>query len=121
MRHRFLLFLSVLVLSSEACGPIEFISQVTVRAERAVNDAKLMHARRWAPYEYWGAVAYLEQAKYRAGYGDFQTSYRYGKKAEKMATEAARLTKIRVDEDRDVNRAKSRSRARPRSGRRDVP
>ena len=123
MRHRAFHFLPIFVLLSAgaACGPIEFVSQVTIRAERAVNDAKLMHADRWAPYEYFGASAYLEQAKFRAGYGDFQTSYRYGKKAEKMAKDAARLTKIRVDEDRDVNRSKTPATSRPTPRRRQVP
>lgn len=123
MRQRITRFLPILVLFSmgAACGPIEFVSQVTIRAERAVSDAKLMHAERWAPYEYFGAAAYLEQAKFRAGYGDFQTSYRYGKKSEAMAKDAARLTKIRVDEDRDVNRSKARTVARPAPRRRSAP
>lgn len=94
--------IGVVILAVGACGPIQFVSQVTIRAEKSVAEAKLQHADKYAPYEYYGAEAYLEQAKHRAGFGDFQTSYRYGKKAEKMAKEAVRLTKIRREEEQDV-------------------
>jgi hypothetical protein len=92
------------VMALGACGPIQFVSQVTIRAEKSVADAKLQQADKYAPYEYYGAEAYLEQAKHRAGFGDFQTCYRYGKKAEKMAKEAVRLTKIRREEEEDVTK-----------------
>ena len=96
------------------CGPIQFVSQVTIRAEKAVAEAKLQQAAKYAPYEYYGAEAYLEQAKHRAGFGDFQTSYRYGQKSEKMAKEAVRLTKIRREEERDVAKPGERDASRPR-------
>lgn len=83
------------------CGPIQFVSQVTLRAEKAVAAAKLRHSDRYAPYEYFGAEAYLEQAKYRAAYGDFQEAYRYGKKSEAMADKAVSLTKRRMEEESD--------------------
>jgi hypothetical protein len=85
-----------------ACGPIQFVSQVTIRAEKSVAAARLHKAHIYAKYEYYGAEAYLEQAKHRAGFGDFQTSYRYGKKAEKMANKAVKLTKLRREEESDV-------------------
>ena len=88
--------------SISACGPIQFITQVTLRAEKAVAAAKLQKADVHAPYEYWGAVSYLEQAKHRAGFGDFQTSYRYGKKSEKMAKKAIKLTRRRKEEASDA-------------------
>lgn len=95
---------SALVASLIACGPIQFVSQVTIRAEKAVADAKVLKADKYAPYEYYGAGAYLEQAMHRAGFGDFQTSYRYGKKAEQMANKAAKLAKQRRDEEGDVSK-----------------
>jgi hypothetical protein len=85
-----------------ACGPIQFISQVTIRAEKSVAAAKLNQAEKYAPYEYWKAVSFLEEAKHRAGFGDYQTSYRYGKKAQKMADKAVKLSKRKKEEEGDV-------------------
>lgn len=97
-------FAVLLTASLGACGPIQFVSQVTIRAEKAVEDAKLQKADKYAPYEFYGAKVFLEQAMHRAGYGDFQTSYRYGQQAEKMANKAAKLAKQRRDEEGDVTR-----------------
>jgi hypothetical protein len=95
--------LGVLVASGLfACGPIQFISQVTIRAEKAVATAKLHKAHIYAKYEYYGAEAFLEQAKHRAGFGDFQTAYRYGVRSEKLANKAVKLTNLRREEERDV-------------------
>jgi len=105
---------AILAIALAGCGPIQFISQVTIRAEKSVADAKLQQADKYAPYEYYGAAAYLEQAKHRAAFGDFQTSYRYGKKSEKMAMEAVKLSKTRREEERDVNEPTDRP--RPRKG-----
>lgn len=96
-------FASVLAAGLVSCGPIQFVSQVTIRAEKAVADAKVQKADKYAPYEFYGAEAFLEQAMHRAGFGDFQTSYRYGKKAEQMANKAAKLAKQRREEEGDVS------------------
>ena len=88
--------------SSISCGPIQYISQVSIRAEKAVAAAKLQKADIYAKYEYYGARAYLEQAKHRAGFGDFQTAYHYGLKSEKLANKAVKLAKRRREEERDV-------------------
>lgn len=103
-----------LVVASVACGPIQFVSQVTIRAEKAVADAKLQQADKYAPYEYYGAEALLEQAKHRAGFGDFQTAYRYGKKAEAMADKAVKLSKQRREEEGDVTKPASGGAPPPR-------
>jgi len=96
-----------------ACGPIQFVSQVTIRAEKAVSTAKLQKAHLYAKYEYYGAESYLEQAKYRAGFGDFQTAYRYGVKAEKMAKKAVKLTKLRREEEGDTGDPSDKARPAP--------
>jgi hypothetical protein len=100
-----------------ACGPILFMSQVTSKAEKAVSAAKVNQGDRWAPYEYFGAEAYLEQAKWRAAYGDFHEAYRYGKKAEEMANKATKLTRIRSEEESD----KARPPVRPPAPAREEP
>jgi len=45
------------------CGPFGYLGKVSRDATRAVADAKQAGAEQYAPYEYWGAVTYLEQAK----------------------------------------------------------
>ena len=103
--HRRLIFWAlgvVLAALFAACGPIQYVSQVTIRAKKRVADAKLQKADLYAKYEYFHADAYLEQAKHRAGFGDFQTSYRYGKHAAKMALKASKLAKERRAEEGDA-------------------
>jgi hypothetical protein len=99
-----------------ACGPILYVSQVTLKAERAVAAAKHGDGDRWAPYEYFGAEAFLDQAKYRAAFGDFMEAYRYGKKAQQMAEEASSLTRRRKEEDSDQARPPVPREESPREG-----
>lgn len=84
------------------CGPVTYVHHVVLKANSAVEAAKVHKAHRYAPYEYYGAVAYLEQARVRAGFGDFQVSVRYGRKSEKMAKKSIKLTKERIDAQTDV-------------------
>lgn len=84
------------------CGPILYVRQVVVRAESAVAAAKTKEAEKHAPYEYYGAEAFLREARIRAGYGDFQIAVRYGKKAEAMAKKAIAITNERIDAQKDV-------------------
>jgi hypothetical protein len=81
---------------------VQFASQVLFRAERSVAAAKLHKGDQYAPYEYYGAAVYLDQAKHRAGMGDFQTSYRYGRKAEALADAAVKIAKTKREEERDT-------------------
>ena len=74
-----------------ACGPISYISTVSVRATRLVSEAKTGEAERYAPYEYWSAVTYLRMAREKAGYVDFQVSVDYGDRAVAMARKARQL------------------------------
>lgn len=74
-----------------ACGPISYISTVSVRATRLVSEAKTAEAERYAPYEYWSAVTYLRMAREKAGYADFQVSVDYGDRAVEMARKARQL------------------------------
>jgi len=74
-----------------ACGPVDYLSTVTLKATRAVAEARTANAERLAPYEYWSAVEYLRMAKEMAAYADYLVANRYGEAAAKMATEARRL------------------------------
>ena len=92
----------VAIWGAGGCGPVTYVHQVVVRAESSVAAAKTHETAKHAPYEYYGAVAYLKEARARAGYGDFQVAVKYGEKSEKMAKKAIRLTKERLAEREDV-------------------
>jgi uncharacterized protein DUF4398 len=74
-----------------ACGPVECLSQVTRRAQTAVNDAREVEAQRYAPYEWESATSYLHKARELGGMADFEAAIECGRKAERFATEARRL------------------------------
>lgn len=59
-------------------------------ASKAVADAKQAGAEQYAPYEYWGAVTYLEQAKILMAYSEYERSFDYGERALQLAEEAKR-------------------------------
>ena len=85
------LVLSVYVAAGTACGPVQYVSQVTQRASMEVAAAKSANADKLAPYEYTTAELYLHKAREEAGYSDYQAAIRFGKKAELMARKARRL------------------------------
>ena len=111
-----LLVAGLLALSVSGCGPVTYVHHVVLNASRAVSAAKVHKAHKYAPYEYYGAVAYLKQARIRAGFGDFQVAVRYGRKSEKMAKKAIKLTKERIDAQTDVGTGTGTDPAPPRTG-----
>ncbi len=70
------------------CGPFGYLKKVAKDATRAVADAKAAGAEQYAPYEYWGAVTYLEQAKILMAYSEYERSFDYGVRAKQLAEEA---------------------------------
>jgi hypothetical protein len=71
-----------------ACGPVEYINQVSSRAASAVSAAKLASAERYAPYEYTAAQEYLHKAREEAGHAEYEDAIDYGHKAEDLANRA---------------------------------
>ncbi len=86
-----LLFLAIGTAALASCGPIDYLSTVSLSARRAIAEAKTAGAEKLAPYEYWSAVEYLRMAQEMAAYADYQVANRYGEKAEKMGSDARRL------------------------------
>src|SRR5688500_13960882 len=74
-----------------ACGPVQYVSQVTQRAAMEVAAARTAGADKLAPYEFVTAELYLHKAREEAGFADYQAAIHYGKKAEIMARKARRL------------------------------
>ena len=82
---------------SAGCGPFGYIGRVATDASRAVADAEAAGAEEYAPYEYWGAVAYLEQAKVMMAYSEYERSFDYGDRAKQLA-EAANQKAVRTSQ-----------------------
>jgi hypothetical protein len=81
-----------------ACGPVQYVSQVTQRASAAVQSARSAGADKYAPYEFTMAEQYLHKAREEEGYSDHQAAIRFGKKAEIYANKARRIALEHADE-----------------------
>jgi hypothetical protein len=77
------------------CGPFGYLSKVAKDASRAVADAERAEAPKYAPYEYWGAVTYLEQSKALMAYSEYDRSFDYGDRAKQLAEEAKKKAAMR--------------------------
>lgn len=87
--RRLLQLLSVATLVvGVGCGPFGYLKKVAKDASKAVADAEAVEAETYAPYEYWGAVSYLEQAKILMAYSEYERSFDYGTRAKQLAEEA---------------------------------
>lgn len=75
-------------LLAAGCGPFGYLKKVARESSKAVADAEAAGAEENAPYEYWGAVTYLEQAKILMGYSEYERSFDYGERAKHLAEEA---------------------------------
>ena len=71
-----------------ACGPVEYLNQVTRRAASAQAAAEKVDAEKLAPYEYWTGKEFLHKARELAGYARYQLAIEYGRKAEEAALKA---------------------------------
>jgi hypothetical protein len=80
--------LFAVIVTSAGCGPFGYLKKVATDATRAVADAEAANAEEYAPYEYWGAVAYLEQSKILMGYSEYERSFDFGERAKQLANEA---------------------------------
>ena len=86
MRHvrRWMLALA----ACAGCGPIGYVSQVTHRADNAVDAARQVQADKYSPYYWTRATQYLRMAREVAGHADYQAANRFGRLAEEAALEA---------------------------------
>jgi hypothetical protein len=71
-----------------ACGPIEYVNQVTRGADGAVAEARAANAAKWSPYYWTRAVEYLRMARLEAASADFQAANRFGRLSEDAARKA---------------------------------
>lgn len=85
------------------CGPFGYLTKVSKDASKAVADAEAAGAEQYAPYEYWGAKAYLDQAKVLMAYSEYERSFDYGTRAKQLAEEAKKKSERReAGKDRET-------------------
>jgi sRNA-binding protein len=82
----------VLVLAS--CGPIAYVGQVTLKADDAVEAARVSEADKYSPYWWTRATQYLYMAREVAAHADYQGANHFGR----LATEAAEKAKAESDD-----------------------
>ena len=75
-------------LGATACGPIEYVNQVTRKASSEVEAARAVKADKHAPYWFTLAVEYLAKAREEASTADYQAANRFGRRAEQAAIRA---------------------------------
>lgn len=94
-RLRLTLLAVVAAALATGCGPFGYLKKVSKDATKAVADAEAAGAEQYAPYEYWGAVSYLDQAKTLMAYSEYERSFDYGVRAKQLAEEAKRKADMR--------------------------
>ncbi len=75
-----------------ACGPIGYVSRVTLGASSAVEQAQAAGADKGSPYWYTRAQLFLRQARIEAADADFEAANRFGRLAEEAAKAATAET-----------------------------
>ena len=73
-----------------SCGAIQYSAQIEV-AEQAFDRAREQKAYEHAPYEYYYAKAYLDQARVEAARSSYENAIRYAKAAEKHCSIASEI------------------------------
>ena len=62
-----------------ACGPVAYVSQTTMQAASAVEEARAAGADRYSPYWWTRATQYLHMSREVAAHADFQGANRFGR------------------------------------------
>ena len=95
-----------LVVALAACGPIEYVNQVTRHASTSVEAARAANAEKFAPYWWTRAVEYLRQARVLAARAHWQSANRFGRLSDEAAVkareEAISAQGYRTDKDKDA-------------------
>ncbi len=86
-----------------ACGPVQYVNQVTRKASTSVDAARAAGAEEYAPYHYTLAVEYLHKAREEAAAADFQAAHRFGLEAHQAAEKARELARSRAADPDDAS------------------
>jgi len=77
-----------------SCGPVAYVGQVTLKADDAVEAARVSEAEKYSPYWWTRATQYLHMARDVAAHADYQGANHFGR----LATEAAEKAKAEADD-----------------------
>jgi hypothetical protein len=77
-----------LALLGAGCGPVVYMSRVTMSAASAVEQAEAAGAAEKSPYWYTRATFFLRRARIEAADADFEAANRFGRIAEEAARRA---------------------------------
>lgn len=77
-----------LALLGAGCGPVVYMSRVTMSAASAVEQAEAAGAAEKSPYWYTRATLFLRRARVEAADADFEAANRFGRIAEEAARRA---------------------------------
>lgn len=94
LQLRIAALLSLICVTSSACGPFGYISRVSKPSRQAQQAALEQQAEELAPYEYWAGVAYLEQSRQLMGYSEYERAFDYGNRAEQLFESARQKAMI---------------------------
>jgi hypothetical protein len=95
-----------------ACGPVAYVSQVTLKADDAVEAARAVEADKYSPYWWTRATQYLHMAREVAAHADYPGANHFGRlsaeAAEKATAEAEAAPRVTTPppDHRDVAPAK---------------
>lgn len=79
-----------LTLLAGACGPIQ-VSSAVGDVEEALEAAQAVEAQRYARYEYWMAILFLDKAKRIDGRAEYEAAADLANEALKFAKEAVEV------------------------------
>lgn len=97
-------FVGVVLAGCGSAGPYAYLYISTLKATRAVSEAKTALAEKYAPYEYWASVTYLQMSREKASSADYEDAYKYGKKARDLAEKARQIAVTKGEEGPDAQR-----------------
>ena len=101
-----LALVSALILIIAGCGPIQASSAIKV-SKTALDKAHDEGADAYAPYEYYKALAFYDEAKQREGMAEFYTAKAYAQKSTKLAKDSLGTTRRRKELERRRLRGKA--------------
>ena len=82
------------VVLAGGCGPVAYVNQVTLKADDAVEAARVSEADKYSPYWWTRATQYLYMAREVAAHADYQGANHFGR----LATEAAEKAKAEAED-----------------------
>lgn len=88
--------LMLVALGTLGCGPIQASTAIS-DGTNAVEEARRQGAEKYARYEFVKAIALLEEAKLKNGYGEFEIARQYAEQATELGREAGRTAARRRD------------------------